>query len=225
MNPRVSGLKSFENTDPLVKYTIEHSIRQTDVQKKLSEETLKMKMGAMLGAPEVLQLNQNLIRAIGGKKVLDVGVFTGASTLSAALALPEDGEVHALDTSMEFTDIGKRYWEEAGVAHKVHLHIDPASETLQRLIDAGQRETFDFAFIDADKENYDNYYEQCLVLIKSGGIIAFDNTLQSGRVIDAEANRPNIVAIRKLNEKLRDDSRINISFLKIGDGLTLCFKK
>ncbi|XP_068213489.1 probable caffeoyl-CoA O-methyltransferase 2 [Palaemon carinicauda] len=219
------SLKSYGTKDPLVKYTVEHSIRHTDVQKKLGEETLKMERGMMLGAPEVLQLNQNLIRSIKAKKVLDVGVFTGASALSAALALPGDGEVHALDTSKEFTDIGKKYWKEAGVSHKVHLYIAPASETLQKFIDEGQKNTFDFAFVDADKEGYDKYYEQCLVLIRSGGIIAFDNTLQNGKVADAEEKSPHVVAIRKLNEKLKDDSRIEISFLKIGDGLTLCFKK
>ncbi|XP_068218446.1 probable caffeoyl-CoA O-methyltransferase 2 [Palaemon carinicauda] len=221
----MSIFKSYNNKDPLVVYTVQHSLRQTDVQKRLDEVTLKHKRSAMLGAPEVLQLNANLMQVIGAKKVLDVGVFTGASSLSAALALPADGEVHALDISEEYTNIGKPFWEEAGVAKKIHLHIAPAGETLQRFINEGQVGAFDFAFIDADKVGYDNYYECCLKLIRPGGIIAFDNTLWDGNVINPEDQSADTVALRKLNAKLKDDQRINISFLNFGDGLTLCFKK
>lgn len=217
--------KSYSSDDPFVKYTVDHSLRLTDVQKRLNETTFKLSDYKMLGAPEVLQLNANLIQAIGAKKVLDVGVFTGASSLAAALALPPDGQVHALDVSEEFTSIGKPFWAEAGVADKIHLHIAPASQTLQRLLDEGHAGTFDFAFIDADKPGYDDYYEKCLVLLRRGGIITFDNTLQAGRVIDPDNQMPSTVAIRKLNEKLRDDQRINLSFLKIADGFTLCFIK
>lgn len=217
--------KSFISEDPLVKYTVDHSLRLTDVQKRLNEATFKISESKMLGAPEVLQLNANLMQAIGAKKVLDVGVFTGASSLAAALALPPGGEVHALDVSEEFTNIGKPFWAEAGVADKIRLHIAPASQTLQRLIDEGHTGTFDFAFIDADKPGYDDYYEKCLVLLRRGGIISFDNTLQSGRVIDPDNQMPDTLAIKKLNKKLRDDQRINLSFLKIADGLTLCFIK
>lgn len=218
--------KSYKTEDPVVRYTVEHSLRQTDVQKKLTEETLKMSRGRMLGAPEVLQLNQNLMKLIGAKKVIDVGVFTGASSLAAALAIPDDGLVQALDVSKEYTDHAKVYWKEAGMEKKIHLHIAPANETLQKFIDGGQSGTYDFAFIDADKAGYDQYYEQCLVLIRSGGIIAFDNTIQGGRVADPNAKEtPDLIAIRNLNKKLHNDSRIDISFLKIADGLTLCFKK
>ncbi|XP_045132083.1 probable caffeoyl-CoA O-methyltransferase 2 isoform X2 [Portunus trituberculatus] len=218
-------VKSYSSEDPLLKYTVDHSLRLTDVQKRLNEVTFKHSRYQMLGAPEVLQLNANLIQAIGGKKVLDVGVFTGASSLSAALALPPDGEVHALDITEEYPSIGKPFWAEAGVADKIHLHIAPAGQTLQRLIDEGHAGSFDFAFIDADKPGYDDYYEKCLVLLRRGGIISFDNTVQAGRVIDPDDQKPATVAIRKLNEKLRDDQRINLSFLKIADGLTLCFIK
>ncbi|XP_064087889.1 probable caffeoyl-CoA O-methyltransferase 2 isoform X1 [Macrobrachium nipponense] len=220
-----SLMKSYRNKDPLVAYTMQHSLRQTDVQKRLDEVTLKHRRAGMLGAPEVLQLNANLMQAIGAKKVLDVGVFTGASSLSAALALPADGEVHSLDLCEEYVNIGKPFWEEAGVTNKIHLHIAPAGDTLQKFIQEGRLGTFDFAFIDADKVGYDNYYECCLKLIRPGGIIAFDNTLWDGNVINSEDQSEDTVALRKLNEKLRDDQRINISFLKIGDGLTLCFKK
>lgn len=225
MSSQGRKLKSYGSEDPLVKYTTEHSLRMTDVQKELMEETLKHARGIMLGAPEVLQLNQNLMRIIGAKKVLDVGVFTGASSLAAALALPDDGEVHALDISEEYTNIGKPYWAKAGVAKKIHLHIAPATETLQKFIDERQAGTFDYAFIDADKPSYDRNYEQCLILVRSGGVIAFDNTLISGMVLDPASQEPSVVAIRQINAKLKDDQRINISFLNVGDGLTLCFKK
>ncbi|KAK7072080.1 hypothetical protein SK128_027660 [Halocaridina rubra] len=218
-------MKSFRSKDPMVAYCVEHSIRLTDTQKKLNEMTMQHPRSRMLGAPESLQLNANLMRAIGAKKVLDVGVFTGASALSAALALPDEGEVHGLDHSEEYTNMAKPYWEEAGVSNKIHLHIAPASETLQKFIKNGQAGTFDFAFIDADKTHIDDYYEACLILIRSGGIIAFDNTLWDGRVMDPEDQTPDTVALKNLNVKLKDDQRINISFLNIGDGLTLCFKK
>nr|AAZ66373.1 O-methyltransferase [Penaeus chinensis] len=221
----MSSLKSYDNTDPLVQYCVNHSLRLTDVQKRLNDATLQHRRAAMLGAPEVLQLNANIMQAIGAKKVLDIGVFTGASSLSAALALPPNGKVYALDISEEFTNIGKPYWEEAGVSNKISLHIAPAAETLQKFIDAGEAGTFDYAFIDADKESYDRYYELCLILLRPGGVIAFDNTLWDGAVIDPTDQKPGTLAIRKMNEKLKDDQRINISFLRIGDGLSLCFKK
>ncbi|XP_047474994.1 probable caffeoyl-CoA O-methyltransferase 2 isoform X2 [Penaeus chinensis] len=222
---KMSCMKSYRNADPLVQYCVNHSLRLTDVQKRLNDVTLQHRRSSMLGAPEVLQLNANIMQAIGAKKVLDIGVFTGASSLSAALALPPDGKVHALDISEEFTNIGKPFWEEAGVINKISLHIAPAAETLQKFIDAGEAGTFDYAFIDADKESYDRYYELCLILLRSGGVIAFDNTLWDGTVIDPNDQTPDTLAIRKINEKLKDDQRINISFLKIGDGLSLCFKK
>ncbi|KAG0718734.1 putative caffeoyl-CoA O-methyltransferase 1 [Chionoecetes opilio] len=252
------NMKSFKSQDPLVKYTVDHSLRLTDVQKRLMEATFQLceSDACMLGAPEILQLNANLIQAIGGKKVLDIGVFTGASSLAAALALPPDGAVHALDINEDFTNIGKvlayllltwirnhvlkhqrpqqsgfmpgkstkdrilalrvlverrrkPFWREAGVEHKVHLHLGPAADTLQRFIDQGLAGTFDFAFIDADKSGYDTYYEKCLVLIRRGGIIAFDNTLQGGRVLDTNDQKLDTVAIRKLNEKLKEDQHVS----------------
>ncbi|XP_050721500.1 probable caffeoyl-CoA O-methyltransferase 2 isoform X4 [Eriocheir sinensis] len=218
-------LKSFGNKNALVKYTVDHSLRLTDAQKALNAATLKLPRHAMLGAPEALQLNANLIRAIGGKKVLDVGVYTGASTLSAALALPPDGEVHAMDIDEENMKVGKPFWEQDGVAHKIHVHIGAASATLQRFIDEGQAGTFDFTFIDADKVNYTQYLEQCLVLVRGGGIIAFDNTLWKCAVLDPSDQKPDTVALRKLNEKLKDDPRIDLSFFNVDDGLSLCFVK
>ncbi|CAL4142057.1 unnamed protein product, partial [Meganyctiphanes norvegica] len=153
--------KSYHNDDPIVQYTTERSIRMTDVQKRLKEETLKHPRGRMMGAPEVVQLNTNIMQAIGAKKVLDVGVFTGVSSLAAALAIPSDGKVYALDINDDFVKVGKPFWEEAGVAQKIHVHLAPATESLQKFIDNGESGTFDFAFIDADKSNYDTYHEQC----------------------------------------------------------------
>ncbi|KAK4307976.1 hypothetical protein Pmani_020302 [Petrolisthes manimaculis] len=214
---KMVGHRSFPSTDPKVKYTVDHSIRYTDVQKRLIEETLKHTESGMLSSPDSLQLIANLIQAIGAKKVLDVGVFTGVSSLSAALSLPQDGVVHALDINEDYTAIAKKYWDEAGVSDKIKLHIAPAADTLQKFIDEGQTGTFDFAFIDADKISYWRYYELCLVLVRRGGIIAFDNTLWNGRVTDPNDQTQSTVALRTLNEKLRDDQRINISFLNIGD--------
>jgi len=217
--------KSYHNDDPIVAYTTERSIRMTDVQLRLKEETLKHPRSRMMGAPEVVQLNTNIMQAIGAKKVLDVGVFTGVSSLAAALALPPDGKVYALDINDDFVNVGKPFWEEAGVSNKIQLHLAPATETLQKFIDNGESGTFDFAFIDADKPNYLNYHELCLKLLRPGGVIAFDNTLWSGNVIDETDQSEDTVALRKLNDKLKDDMRCNISFLNIGDGLTLLFKK
>ncbi|XP_050721580.1 probable caffeoyl-CoA O-methyltransferase 2 [Eriocheir sinensis] len=221
----MANLKSYGSEDPLVRYTVDHSLRLTEGQKKLMALTLTLPRYVMLGAPEVLQLNANLIRSIGGRKVLDVGVYTGASALSAALALPQDGEVHALDITEENINLGRPFWQEDGVADKIHVHIGLATDTLQRFIAEGQTGTFDFAFIDADKANIDRYYEQCLVLVRPGGIIAFDNTVLNGRVLNLDDQKPDAVAIRRINEKLRDDERIHLSFLKVGDGLSLCFVK
>jgi len=217
--------KTYQNEDPIAKYTTERSIRMTDVQKRLMEVTLKHPESGMMGDPEVVQLNTNIMQAIGAKKVLDVGVFTGVSSLAAALAIPSDGKVYALDINDDFVKVGKPFWEEAGVTDKIQLYLAPAKETLQKFIDNGESGTFDYAFIDADTQNKDNYHELCLKLIRPGGVIAFDNTLWSGRVIDENDQSERMLLTRKLNDKLRDDKRCNISFLNIGDGLTLLFKK
>ncbi|MFO0545804.1 MAG: O-methyltransferase, partial [Pseudanabaena sp.] len=170
------------------------------------------------------QLMALLIQLIGAKKTLEVGVFTGYSSLSVALALPEDGKVIACDVSEEYTSIARRYWEKAEVTHKIDLHIAPAIQTLDRLLTEGQANTFDFAFIDADKENYDGYYERSLQLVRQGGLIAIDNVLWSGRVIDPEFQDADTLAIRALNEKLHQDERISLSLLPVSDGLTLALK-
>ncbi|XP_018023375.1 probable caffeoyl-CoA O-methyltransferase 2 [Hyalella azteca] len=181
------------------------------------------RVGLMMGAPEVLQLTANLIRAIGGKRVLDIGMFTGSSALSAALALPDDGQVYGFDISEEYVKHGYPFFEKAGVKEKIKIHFGPAMDNLQKLVDDGQSGTFDFAFIDADKENYWGYYELCLLLVRRGGIIAVDNTLWSGRVFDTSHTDECTVAIREFNDKVHRDSRVRVSFLPIGDGLSLLF--
>jgi caffeoyl-CoA O-methyltransferase len=166
-----------------------------------------------------------LIHLLDARKTLEIGVFTGYSSLSVALALPDDGRIIACDVSEEWTSIAKRYWREAGVEAKIDLRLRPALQTLDDLIAHGQAGSFDFAFIDADKANYSNYYERCLVLVRPGGLIAVDNVLWSGAVIDPSNNDADTLAIRAFNEQLKDDQRIWLSMLPIRDGLTLASKK
>jgi predicted O-methyltransferase YrrM len=219
--------KSFNNVDPFVKYSVGHSLRLQPIQQELiaaTKEAYPQMYGGM-GAPEVIQLLGNLLQLIKAKKYIDVGVFTGASSLGAALALPDDGKVVACDIKVECTEIAKKFWKKAGVDHKIDLRIQPAVKTLDDLIAAGESGTYDMVFVDADKGAYDNYYERSLILVRKGGIIAFDNVLRSGRVFDDQFQDTETVAIRAINEKLHHDERVNISFLTTGDGLTLAFKK
>jgi predicted O-methyltransferase YrrM len=174
--------------------------------------------------PEQAQFMQMLVQILGATKTLEVGVFTGYSALAIALALPPEGKVTACDVNEEWTSIGKEFWEEAGVAHKIDLHIAPAVETLDQLVTGGQQGTYDFAFIDADKTNYDRYYESALVLVRNGGLIALDNVLWHGKVIDPSVNDPDTNAIRSINEKIYGDRRVSLSMIPIGDGLTLARK-
>jgi caffeoyl-CoA O-methyltransferase len=162
---------------------------------------------------------------MGATKTLEIGVFTGYSSLCVALALPPNGKIVACDVSEEYTAVARRYWEAAGVADKIDLRLAPALETLDALLAAGQVETFDFAFIDADKANYEGYYERSLQLIRPGGLIAIDNVLWSGRVADPQAQNNSTQALRALNEKLHHDERITLSMVPIADGLTLALKR
>ena len=181
-------------------------------------------MSRMQISPEQGQFMALLIKLLGAKKTLDIGVFTGYSSLVVALALPADGKIVACDVSEEYTSIARHYWQVAGVSAKIDLHIAPALETLDHLLTAGEGGTFDFAFIDADKGNYENYYEQCLKLIRTGGLIAIDNVLWSGKVADREIEDNQTNKIRAFNRKLHEDSRITISLVPIADGLTLAIK-
>ena len=166
-----------------------------------------------------------LVELIGARRTLEIGTFTGYSALAVALALPPDGRVVACDINEETAAVARRYWAEAGVADKIDLRLAPAGETLAGLIAEGRAGSFDFAFIDADKQGYDAYYEACLELLRPGGLIAVDNVLWDGAVADPERDDPDTRAIRALNEKIRDDRRVSLSLLPIGDGLTLARKR
>jgi predicted O-methyltransferase YrrM len=209
----------------LYNYLLSVSLREAEILAQLRQETAEHPMAMMQIAPEQGQFMALLVQLIGAKKTLEVGVFTGYSTLVVALALPSDGKIVACDVSEEFTAIARRYWQQAGVTNKINLHIAPAIETLDNLLAAGEGESFDFAFIDADKSNYDDYYERSLQLIRPGGLIAIDNVLWSGRVADPQVQDNRTSKIRALNEKLHQDQRITLSLVPIADGLTLALKK
>ncbi len=202
-------------------YLVEHSVRESDVMRRLREETRGLPASNMQIGPEQGQFMALLVELIGAGNALEIGTFTGYSALAVASALPEHGRLVACDVSEEWTTIARRYWEEAGVAHKIELRLAPAAETLDALLAEGAEGRFDFAFIDADKEGYDGYYEQALKLVRTGGLIAIDNTLWEGKVVDASVTDEATEAIRCLNAKLAGDARISLSMVPIGDGLSL----
>ncbi|HQR23635.1 MAG TPA: class I SAM-dependent methyltransferase [Steroidobacteraceae bacterium] len=212
-------------TDSLYDYLLAVSLRETDLQRRLREETAANPSARMQIAPEQGQFMALVARMIGAKRCLEVGVFTGYSSLAVALALPDDGRIVACDVSEEWTAVARRYWQAAGVAHKVELRLAPALETLDGLIMAGEAGRYDLAFIDADKTNYLAYYERVLTLLRPGGVVMTDNTLWSGRVADPEVGDADTVALRHYNEHLHRDERVDLSLVPIGDGLTLARKK
>ena len=201
------------------------SIREPPILRKLREETASHPMGGMQIPPEHGQFLALLMQLTGARRTLEVGVFTGYSSLAVALALPDDGKILACDVSEEYTSVARRYWKEAGVDHMIDLRLKPALETLHELIAQRQHNRFDFAFIDADKANYEGYYECALELVRPGGLIAIDNVLWHGAVIDPEDHTADTLAIRAINKKLHADSRVAISMLPISDGLTLACKR
>jgi len=209
----------------LYNYLLSVSLREPEILQKLRQETASHPRSGMQISPEQGQFMALLVQLIGAKKTLEVGVFTGYSSLSVALALPADAQIIACDVSEEFTAIALRYWQQAGVANKIDLRLAPALETLDGLLATGQAETFDFAFIDADKENYDGYYERTLQLVRPGGLIAIDNVLWSGQVANPQIQDESTQSIRALNEKLHHDQRVTLSLVPIADGLTLALKR
>ena len=217
--------ESLAVTDELWNYVRRVTLREPDVLRRLREETAKEPMARMQISPEQGQFMALLVHALGARKTLEIGVFTGYSSLAVALALPDEGRVIACDINKQWTSVARRYWREAGVERKIELRLAPALETLDALLAEGQAGSFDFAFIDADKENYANYFERTLTLLRPGGLIAIDNVLWSGRVLDASDNSTDTRAIRAINERLRDDDRIWLSMLPIGDGVTLACKR
>jgi len=211
--------------EDLAQYIRSVTLREPEILKRLREETSKLPNAMMQIGPEQGQFMGMLIRLLGAKLTLEVGVFTGYSPTAVALALPDDGRIVACDVSEEYTSVARRYWREAGVEHKIGLRIAPAVESLDALLVEGKSGAFDFAFIDADKENYDRYYERALKLLRPGGLIAVDNVLWHGKVLDQSVQDADTRAIRALNEKLHRDQRVLVSMLPIGDGLTLAFKR
>ncbi len=222
---RTVSKRTIKLDQPLYDYLLEISLREAPILKALREETAADPMHNMQIAPEQGQFMALLAKLIDARRYIEVGVFTGYSSLAVGLALPADGEIIACDVSEEWTSIAKRYWRQAGLEERIHLHLAPANETLQTLLDEGQGERFDFAFIDADKEGYATYYELLLRLIRPGGLIAVDNVLWGGAVIDPDKNDADTEAIRKFNRSLLGDARVDISLVPIGDGLTLARKK
>ena len=211
--------------DALYEYLLSVSLREPDVLCRLREETAKMPQHNMQISPEQGQFIALLVELTGARKCLEVGTFTGYSTLSLALALPEDGQIVACDISEEFTSRAKPYWQEAGVAGKIDLRLGPALETLDALIADGESGAFDFAFIDADKVNYQGYFQRALDLIRRGGLILVDNVLWSGAVVDPARDDEDTEAIRAFNQECAGDPRISLSLVPIGDGLTLARKR
>ena len=208
-------------------YLIANSLRETDLQRQLREETANAFGGSasMQIAPEQGQFMALMARLIGARLALEIGTFTGYSALAVAQALPADGRLIACDISADWTAIGRRYWAEAGVADRIDLRLGNAVETVAALRSSPQAGQFDMAFIDADKGNYSRYYEDCLALVRRGGLIMIDNVLWGGSVADPSDTASDTVAIRKLNAALHADDRIDLSLVPIGDGLTLARKR
>ena len=215
---------SISVDERLRNYMLDVSLREHPELRALRDETAKHEMARMQVSPEQGQLMQMLIRMLGAKTCIEVGTFTGYSALAVALALPDDGKLVACDISEEYTKIGVPFWERAGVSDKIDLRIAPASETLDKMIAAGETGSYDFAFIDADKPGYPDYFERCLTLMRIGGVIAVDNIFMGGGVADPEAESDNVVAMRNFNALIKEDSRVEISLIPIGDGLTLARK-
>lgn len=211
--------------DAIANYLLNHSVREPDLLAKLRAETADMPNGGMQISPGQGQFMGLLVKLMGAKSCLEVGVFTGYSSLSVARCLPPEGRIIACDVSTEYTATARRYWQEAGLAEHIDLRIGPALETLDTLLADGHSGSIDFAFIDADKGNYANYYERVLKLLRAGGLVAVDNTLWSGKVADAASTDATARILDDFNRKLHADERIDLSLLPIGDGLTLARKR
>jgi caffeoyl-CoA O-methyltransferase len=216
--------KHLQLTDQLYRYLLDHAFRDDDLLRALRDETAKMPNAQMQIAPEQGQFMALLARIAGVRKALEIGTFTGYSSLSVARALPADGRLVCCDISREFTDVARRYWDKAGVAGRIELKLGPARETLAALAktEAG---SFDMAFIDADKLNYPHYYEAALVLLRPGGVLLIDNVLWGGDVADPRATDAETVTLRDLNARVKADERVDFCLLPVADGLTLIRKR
>ena len=217
--------RTIQLSDELYAYAQRVGVREPDLLRQLREETARLPQSRMQISPEQGALMAMLVGLMGARRCLEVGTFTGYSALSVALALPAEGRLVCCDLSREWTDVARRYWDSAGVADRIELRIGPAIDTLDALLAEGDADSFDFAFIDADKPNYDAYYERALRLVRPGGVIAIDNVLWSGAVIDPEDDTPDTRAIRALNDKIAGDERVDAVLVPIGDGLTLARRR
>ena len=210
--------------EKLREYLLNVSVKESEILRELREETAQMEYSAMQISPEQGAFMSFLVELIHAKRTLEIGVFTGYSALVVAMALPEDGIVTACDVSEEWANVGMKYWKKAQVEDKIDLRIAPALKTLDQLLSEGKQGTYDFAFIDADKIEYQGYFDKSLELLRIGGLIAIDNVLWGGSVIDDSIQDSSTKAIRKFNKKLYQDERVSISMVPIGDGLTLARK-
>jgi len=210
--------------EKLREYLLNVSVKESEILRELREETAQMEYSAMQISPEQGAFMSFLVELIQAKRTLEIGVFTGYSALVVAMALPEDGIVTACDVSEEWANVGMKYWKKAQVENKINLRIAPALKTLDQLLSEGKQGTYDFAFIDADKIEYQGYFDKSLELLRIGGLIAIDNVLWGGSVIDDSIQDSSTKAIRKFNKKLYQDERVSISMVPIGDGLTLARK-
>lgn len=212
-------------TDELHRYLLDVSVREPEILRRLRDETAALPNARMQISPEQGQLMALLVRLVSARNIIEVGTFTGYSALVMALALPADGRLIACDINEDWTAIGRRYWAEAGVTDRISLHLAPALQTLDGLLQQGAGESFDIAFIDADKESYAAYYERALRLLRPGGLLLVDNTLWGGAVIDPDRNDADTLAIRAFNAALHADERVDLSLIPIGDGLTAARKR
>ena len=217
--------KSMGLSDELHSYLMQVGTREDPILEQLRIETSRMERATMQISPDQGALMQILVQLMGAKRCIEVGTFTGYSSLAVASVLPEDGELIACDVSEEWTSIARRYWDQAGVSHKIALKLAPAVDTLDKLLNDEQSGTFDFAFIEADKTSYEAYYERCLKLVRSGGLIVVDNVLWSGAVVDETDQSGDTVALRDFNRARSEDTRIHLSMVPIADGLTLAIKR
>jgi predicted O-methyltransferase YrrM len=217
--------RTITMTDPLYDYLLQVSLREPPVLRRLREFTQRRPHGNMQISPEQGQFMALLVQLIGAKRTIEVGTFTGYSSTAVALALPERGRMICCDVSEDYTAIARKFWREAGVEKKIDLRLAPAKKTLDALLRDGQAGKFDFGFIDADKENYRAYYERVLKLLRPGGVVAIDNVLWGGSVLDEADQSVDTKAIRAFNKKLKGDKRVTLSLVPIGDGLTLARKK
>jgi predicted O-methyltransferase YrrM len=217
--------RSFFLPDEVQRYILDTTLRDTPVLAQLREETAQLPQARMQTGADQVQFLQLLVRLIAAKRCIEIGVFTGYSALGVALALPDDGIIVACDVNEDFAAIARRYWQRAGVMQKIDLRLAPAAQTLDALIRTDHAETFDFAYIDADKTGYDAYYERCLLLLRSNGVMAIDNVLWGGDVANQDSSDEDTVALRSLNRKIGRDERVDATLLPIGDGLMVVRKR